>query len=61
MFVTGGKMHGAKLDSHNDHRIAMATAVAALAADGEVTIEGTECVAKSYPQFFDDLERICNK
>lgn len=46
---------GAAVCSHNDHRIAMAAAVAALRADSAVTIEGAEAVAKSYPGFFADL------
>lgn len=46
------------LDSHNDHRIAMAVAVAALRGDRSVTIEGSESVEKSYPGFWDDLRSI---
>jgi 3-phosphoshikimate 1-carboxyvinyltransferase len=51
-------LHEAVIDPHNDHRIAMACAVAALGADGETTIENAECVRKSYPQFFTDLNSI---
>jgi 3-phosphoshikimate 1-carboxyvinyltransferase len=51
-------LHGAIIDSHNDHRIAMACAVAALRADGETVIQDAECVRKSYPLFFNDLRRI---
>lgn len=58
MMVRGGAVRAATVDSHNDHRIAMACAVAALAACGEVRIRGPECVAKSYPGFFSDLERL---
>lgn len=61
MEVHGGTVGTATIDSHNDHRIAMACAVAALAARGEVRIEGSECVAKSYPDFFSDLERLKEK
>lgn len=46
------------LDSHNDHRIAMAVAVAVLGADRPVAIEGAEAVNKSYPNFWNDLNRI---
>lgn len=46
------------IDSHNDHRIAMATAVAALTADAPVEISGAESVEKSYPTFWDDLHKI---
>ena len=57
--VTGGTfLDGGTVDSYNDHRIAMACAVAALGSRKGVTIEGAECVAKSYPEFFDDLERL---
>jgi 3-phosphoshikimate 1-carboxyvinyltransferase len=52
------RLHGAVIDPHNDHRIAMACAVAALGADGETTIENAECVRKSYPQFFTHLRQI---
>ncbi|GAB1432459.1 3-phosphoshikimate 1-carboxyvinyltransferase [Spirochaetota bacterium] len=47
---------GAVLDSHGDHRIAMALAVAALGAPGPMEICGAESVNKSYPGFFKDIE-----
>jgi 3-phosphoshikimate 1-carboxyvinyltransferase len=57
--VNGGlRLHGATVDSHNDHRIAMACAVAALCAEGETIIQNAECIRKSYPQFFNDLKAI---
>lgn len=43
------------VDTKGDHRIAMAAAVAATAADGPVLIHGASCVAKSYPDFWDEL------
>ncbi len=52
------KLHGGTIDPHNDHRIAMACAVAALGAEGETTIENAECVRKSYPHFFTDLHSL---
>jgi len=52
-------LEGARVDSHGDHRVAMALAVAALIADGKTEIEGAECVDISYPGFFDDLESLC--
>ena len=58
MRIRGGQAHGAHTRSHGDHRMAMSLAVAALRADGEITIEGAESVAKSYPGFFEDLEHI---
>jgi 3-phosphoshikimate 1-carboxyvinyltransferase len=48
-------LRGSTVDPHNDHRIAMACAVAALGASGETTIQHAECVRKSYPRFFTDL------
>lgn len=59
MTIEGGKkLKGTKVSSHNDHRIAMAAAVAALTAEGEVTVTGAEAVNKSYPAFYDDLSKI---
>ena len=51
-------LHGATIDPHNDHRIAMACAVAALGASGETRIQDAECVRKSYPKFFSDLRLL---
>jgi len=48
-------LRGSTIDPHNDHRIAMACAVAALGASGETRIQNAECVKKSYPRFFNDL------
>ena len=50
-----GAMHGATVNPYNDHRIAMACAVAALGARGKTKIQDAECINKSYPQFFSDL------
>jgi 3-phosphoshikimate 1-carboxyvinyltransferase len=58
MEVHGGRIGSGLVDSHGDHRIAMACAVAALCAQGSVEIGGSECVAKSYPRFFEDLETL---
>jgi 3-phosphoshikimate 1-carboxyvinyltransferase len=58
MSITGGKPEGAKVESHEDHRIAMALAVAALKATGRVYIRDSQCVGKSYPDFFDDLRML---
>jgi 3-phosphoshikimate 1-carboxyvinyltransferase len=51
-------LHGALIDPHNDHRIAMACAIAALGASGETRIQDAECVRKSYPHFFSDLRLL---
>ena len=58
MKIRGGEIRPATVFSHNDHRIAMSIAVSALRCKGEVVIENAECVAKSYPTFFEDLESI---
>ena len=52
------KLHGAEVDSFGDHRIAMAFAVAALRAEGETQIQGSDAAGVSYPTFFDDLSSI---
>jgi 3-phosphoshikimate 1-carboxyvinyltransferase len=51
-------LRGGSVRSHGDHRIAMALSIAALGASGGVTIEDSECVSKSYPDFFEDLQSI---
>jgi 3-phosphoshikimate 1-carboxyvinyltransferase len=56
-----GRLHGAEIEPHGDHRIAMAFAVAALAADGETVIRDADCAGVSYPAFFDDLERVAER
>ena len=59
MIIHGGKpLHGAVIDSHKDHRIAMTFAVAALAAEGETEIFDADCVNISYPAFYEELERL---
>ena len=58
MRIRGGAIRSARVRSYGDHRMAMSLAVAALRSDGEVEIEGAESVAKSYPDFFGDLERV---
>lgn len=59
MIINGGKTpHGAAIQSHLDHRIAMSFAVAALASDGETEIIGSDCVNISYPTFYNDLFKL---
>jgi len=58
MLVHGGSLHGGRIFAHNDHRIAMAAACAAICAENPVEIENHECVAKSYPHFFEDFAKI---
>ena len=55
------RLRGASVDSHGDHRIAMAFSVAALIADGETEIAGAECVAISFPEFFTLLESLAKR
>ncbi len=52
------KLKGASIETVHDHRIAMAFSIAGLMADGETTINGAECCAVSYPDFFKDLEEL---
>jgi 3-phosphoshikimate 1-carboxyvinyltransferase len=57
--IEGGQvLRGTQLDSFGDHRIAMAFSIAALRAQGETLIRGSECVAISYPEFFTTLEQL---
>jgi len=56
--VEGARPRAARVDSHKDHRIAMACAIAALGASSDVTITSAGCVTKSYRDFFEDLESI---
>lgn len=58
MTVRGGAIRPAAVSSHSDHRMAMSLAVAALRAEGPVLLDNAACVAKSYPDFFRDLDRV---
>ena len=59
MIIEGGyPLHGAVIDSHLDHRIAMSFAIGALGADGETRIERADCVKISYPEFYQTLEKL---
>lgn len=57
-FVGVDALHGAEVDAHKDHRIAMALAIAGTVCDGDVTILNAECVSKSYPNFFEDFASL---
>jgi 3-phosphoshikimate 1-carboxyvinyltransferase len=62
MLINGtGKLTGAVVHSHHDHRIAMACAVAALKANAETIIHGAEAINKSYPDFYDHLQKLSAK
>ena len=59
MIIEGGyPLHGAEIDSHLDHRIAMSFAIAALASEGETEIKDADCVKISYPKFYEGLFRL---
>lgn len=60
MWIYGGNISGGKINSHNDHRIAMMAAVLALNANAPVEIQEAEAIQKSYPAFFDDFS-ACQK
>jgi 3-phosphoshikimate 1-carboxyvinyltransferase len=55
--VTGGPMHGARIKTYDDHRIAMCFSVAGLKVPG-VMIENEGCVAKSFPGFFNVINAL---
>jgi 3-phosphoshikimate 1-carboxyvinyltransferase len=54
-------LNGTTVESHGDHRVAMALAVAGLLASGPTTIEGADCVAVSYPNFFAQLQDLTHE
>jgi 3-phosphoshikimate 1-carboxyvinyltransferase len=56
-----GKLHGAVIEPHQDHRMAMAFAVAALAAEGDSVVRDAECASISFPEFFATLDRIVER
>ena len=57
--VTGGKATATSpIDSFGDHRIAMSAAIMSTIAEGETTIDNAECVAKSYPLFYEDFASL---
>lgn len=58
LIIKKSKLKGSYVSSHNDHRIAMALAIAGLNSDNAVTIDNANCVNKSYPDFFKDLQSI---
>ncbi|GBU20217.1 3-phosphoshikimate 1-carboxyvinyltransferase [Fibrobacteres bacterium R8-0-B4] len=58
MVVRGGKLKGAQVNSHGDHRVAMALALAGMNAEGETEIDGAEASEVTYPTFVEDFVRI---
>jgi len=61
MIIKGAPIQAAALDAHGDHRIAMMGAIAALGTEGIMSISGYSCVAKSYPDFFKDYQKLGGK
>lgn len=62
LYVSGpARLRGAEIYPHGDHRIAMAFTVAGLVAEGETQITSHDCVAVSFPEFFDLLESVVEK
>jgi 3-phosphoshikimate 1-carboxyvinyltransferase len=55
--ITPGPLHGAAVETYNDHRMAMSLSLIGLRVPG-VVIKNPACVAKTYPRFFEDLERL---
>jgi 3-phosphoshikimate 1-carboxyvinyltransferase len=55
---SAGHLRGAKVDPAGDHRIAMALSIVALGAQGDTVIRDADCVAVSYPEFFETLGRL---
>jgi 3-phosphoshikimate 1-carboxyvinyltransferase len=56
--IRGRPLHGAAVDGHDDHRVVMALAIAALGAEGETIIDGAEAAAVTYPTFVDDFRDL---
>ncbi len=62
MIINGPtQLHGGSLKSYGDHRIGMMAAIAALITDGEVELDDAECIAVSYPTFFEHIETLVKK
>jgi 3-phosphoshikimate 1-carboxyvinyltransferase len=66
MWIRGGKLRGGTIDSHGDHRVAMAFTIASLAAEAPILIEDVANVATSFPGFVElartiglDVEESC--
>ena len=59
-FIINGPtpLYGAKIETFHDHRIAMAFAIAELVAHGKMVLDHPECASISYPEFYDELERM---
>ena len=58
LVIEGGRLHGAAVDGHDDHRVVMALAVAGLVASGETVIADAEAASVTFPGFFRQLESV---
>jgi len=58
MIIRGSALSGAVIDSHGDHRMAMAGAVAAMGSSGVVEIDNAECINKSYNEFYEHMMKL---
>jgi 3-phosphoshikimate 1-carboxyvinyltransferase len=58
MVIRSSKLHGAEVESHHDHRIAMALAIAGLNAEGLTIVKHAESAAVTYPEFIEDFQRL---
>ena len=61
MVIFPGKAKGGIVYSNNDHRIAMALTILGLNSEADITIQNSECVSKSYPNFFEDFKKLGGK
>lgn len=62
MLIMGvSKLKGGKTDSHKDHRMAMMLAIASTVCEKEVEIKDSECISKSYPDFYEDFKKLGGK
>jgi 3-phosphoshikimate 1-carboxyvinyltransferase len=57
LVITPKRLHGATIETYNDHRMAMSMSLIGLKVPG-VVIQNPGCVAKTYPGFFADLEKL---
>ncbi|MBW2713724.1 MAG: 3-phosphoshikimate 1-carboxyvinyltransferase [Deltaproteobacteria bacterium] len=57
LFINPGELHGAEIETYDDHRVAMAFALVGLCVPG-IAIKDPGCVSKSWPQYFDELDKL---
>jgi 3-phosphoshikimate 1-carboxyvinyltransferase len=52
------RLHGAEVDSHDDHRLGMSLAIAGLVATGETIVHNAHCIADSFPGFVETMQSL---